>query len=73
MSGGSRRSSSAPWTTGLSVADKRTYVVRWSDEDAEYVATCPDFPSLSWLAPTRAEALKGIEDMVMDVAADAVG
>lgn len=34
--------------------------VHWSEEDEEYVATCPDFPSLSWLAPGPVEALKGL-------------
>lgn len=54
------------------MADGSTYVVRWSVEDGEYVATCPEFPSLSWLAPTRAEALKGIEDLVLEVLSDGV-
>ena len=27
-----------------------TYRVSWSADDAEYVATCAEFPSLSWLA-----------------------
>lgn len=40
------------------------YVVSWSDEDEEYVATTPSYPSLSWLAPTEAEALSGLKDMI---------
>lgn len=26
-----------------------TYRVSWSEEDAEFVATCAEFPGLSWL------------------------
>jgi len=50
--------------------DKYTYRVTWSDEDQEYVGLCTEFPSLSWLAPTRDEALHGVEKLVRDVAAD---
>jgi len=32
--------------------DKYTYRVTWSEEDAEYVGLCAEFPSLSWLAQT---------------------
>lgn len=38
----------------------RHYAVEWSEEDQEYVATCSDYPSLSWLAKTEADALKGL-------------
>jgi hypothetical protein len=34
------------------------YRVAWSPEDGEHVATVAEFPSLSWLAPTQAEALR---------------
>ena len=30
-----------------------TYRVTWSVEDEEFVATCLEFPSLSWLAATQ--------------------
>lgn len=43
---------------------------RWSPEDEEYVGLSTEFPSLSWLAPTRAEALKGIRRLVAEVSAD---
>jgi predicted HicB family RNase H-like nuclease len=49
------------------MADHYTYRVTWSAEDGEFVATCAEFPSLSHLAPTRAEALAGIERLVADV------
>lgn len=50
--------------------DHYTYRVSWSPEDGEYVGTCAEFPSLSWLAKTPAAALSGIARVVADVAAD---
>jgi predicted HicB family RNase H-like nuclease len=50
--------------------DKYTYRVTWSEEDAEYLGLCIEFPSLSWLAATQEEALAGIRTMVADVVAD---
>ncbi|CAI1117633.1 type II toxin-antitoxin system HicB family antitoxin [Serratia fonticola] len=47
-----------------------TYRITWSTEDSEYVGLCTEFPSLSWLAPTRTAALDGIEKLVRDVIAD---
>lgn len=47
-----------------------TYRVAWFPEDGEHVATVVEFPSLSWLVPTQAEALGGIADVVRDVLAD---
>ena len=47
-----------------------TYRVAWSPGDGEHVATVAEFPSLSWLAPTQAEALRGISDVVRDVLTD---
>ncbi len=44
----------------LDPTDKYTYRVLWSDEDEEFVGLCAELPSLSWLAPTREDALKGI-------------
>ncbi len=56
-------------TTGRT-RDKYTYRVTWSDEDDEYVGLCTEFPSLSWVAPTRDDALHGVEILVRDVVAD---
>ena len=50
--------------------DKYTYRVTWSEEDAEYVGLCTEFPSLSWLAQTPEAALKGVSNLVHDVVAD---
>lgn len=34
--------------------------VHWSDDDNEYVATCDEYPSMSWLATDEHEALRGL-------------
>lgn len=47
-----------------------TYRVAWSAEDGEFVATCLEFPSLSWLAATQLDALQGLEAVVRDVVDD---
>ena len=47
-----------------------TYRVSWSADDAEYVATCAEFPSLSWLAGSQVEALQGLHDLLSDVVVD---
>lgn len=47
-----------------------TYRVSWSAEDEEFVATCLELPSLSWLASTQDEALHGLRDLVDDVVKD---
>ena len=50
--------------------DCYTYRVTWSREDNEYVGLCAEFPSLSWLAGTQEEALRGIREVVADVIVD---
>ena len=47
-----------------------TYRVTWSAEDGEFVATCVEFPSLSWLASSQLEALTGLEDLIAETVAD---
>jgi len=47
-----------------------TYRVTWSVEDDEYVASCLEFPSLSWLADTQEAALRGLRDLITDVIDD---
>lgn len=37
------------------------YQVQWSDEDGEFVATCEEYPNLSGLGKTKAEALQELE------------
>lgn len=46
------------------------FKVFWSDEDHEFVATCPLYPSLSWLDEDREEALVGIKTLVADIQKD---
>jgi predicted HicB family RNase H-like nuclease len=46
-----------------------TYRVEWSEEDGEFVATCAEFSSLSWLAESPVAAINGIIVLVHDVAA----
>jgi predicted HicB family RNase H-like nuclease len=53
-----------------SYANHYAYRIEWSKEDGEYVGLCTELPSLSWLAPTHEEALKGIKELVGEVLAD---
>ncbi len=50
--------------------DHYTYRVTWSAEDKEHVGQCVEFPSLSWLAKTPEDALKGIRKTVAEVVKD---
>lgn len=47
-----------------------SYRVTWSAEDDEFVATCVEFPSLSWLAGTQEAALAGVRELVHEVIQD---
>jgi len=47
-----------------------TYRVTYSAEDAEFVATAAEFPSLSWLAEEPAAALQGLTEVVAGVVED---
>ena len=51
-------------------SDRYTYRILWSDEDKEFVGLCAEFPSLSWLASTAEEALKGIRSLVKECVSD---
>ena len=51
-------------------ADLYTYRICWSDEDQEFVGTCAEFPSLSWLEPDPTKAFEGIRQVVKDVLVD---
>lgn len=64
-----RTQDNAPANLG-GAADHYTYRVSWSEEDQEFVATCAEFPSLSHLAGSQAEALEGIGRLIGDVVAD---
>jgi predicted HicB family RNase H-like nuclease len=51
-------------------SNRYTYRVMWSEEDQEFIGLCAEFPSLSWLADTQEQALRGITKLVNDVIAD---
>ena len=51
-------------------SDKYIYRVLWSEEDGEFIGLCAEFPSLSWLAPSAEEALKGIRSVVKECVSD---
>lgn len=46
--------------------DRHNYRVFWSHEDGEYVGTCTEFPSLSWLDRTPELALAGVRKAVAE-------
>src|SRR5688500_7885672 len=50
--------------------DHYTYRVSWSPEDQEHVATCAEFPSLSWLDEPEVEALRGVQRLVRETVED---
>jgi len=50
--------------------DRYTYRVIWSEEDEQYVGLCAEFPSLSWLAGSPEEALRGILKVAATVVKD---
>ncbi len=50
--------------------DKYTYRVMWSEEDSEFIGLCTEFPSLSWLASSSVEALKGIRKVAKECVDD---
>jgi len=46
------------------------YRVDWSEEDQEFVGTCVEFPSLSWLEESQVDALSGIRELVKETIDD---
>lgn len=52
------------------MADRYTYRIAWSPDDDEYVATCAEFPSLSWLDETQEAAFQGMKRLVQQVIDD---
>jgi predicted HicB family RNase H-like nuclease len=56
----------------LPSADHYTYRLTWLADDNEFIATVVEFPSLSWISPTRAEALDGLTALVDEVLHDMV-
>jgi predicted HicB family RNase H-like nuclease len=54
----------------MTMADHYTYRLSWSAEDQEHVATCAEFPGLSWLDEDEVEALRGVQRLVREVVED---
>ncbi len=50
--------------------DHYAYRVRWSPEDAAYVGTVAELPSLSWMSEDQGDAFRGIRQLVADVLDD---
>src|SRR3989339_1535631 len=50
--------------------DKYSYRVTWSEDDAEFVGLCAEFPSLSWLSKSQNAAFKGIRKLVAEALKD---
>jgi predicted HicB family RNase H-like nuclease len=53
-----------------SQVDHYAYRVMWSYEDESFVATCAEFPSLSWLAEEQWPAIEGLEALIVEVIRD---
>lgn len=47
-----------------------SFRVTWSPEDEEFIATCVEFPSLSWLAATPSRPSAGLRSVVKETVAD---
>ncbi len=56
----------------INKTDRYTYRITWTEDDKEYVGSCVEFPSLSWLAETPEAALKGIRIVVHEVLMDMI-
>jgi len=58
-----KRANLTPIPSAMAPASAKI-TVAWSEDDGEYVATHPDYPSLSWLAPTEEQAFAGLERLI---------
>lgn len=54
----------------MTSSDHYTYRLAWSPEDDEYVASCLELPSLSWLDRDPGRALTGLREVVNSEVAD---
>jgi hypothetical protein len=43
-----------------------TFSTKWCSASQEYIATCRQFPNLSWLDPVESEALESIKALVRE-------
>lgn len=51
-------------------ADQYTYSVAWDGNEIQYWAKVAEFPSLSFFADTKQEALDGLRDTVASILED---
>jgi len=61
-----RKPSDPNWEQSL----RYTVRLRWSEEDGEFIATCEEFPSLSFLHTDQWYALSGLRKLICDVLRD---
>jgi hypothetical protein len=54
----------------MTISKKLSVRTFWSEEDREYVATCDEYPSLSWLAVSPEKAVEGLSALVRQVKSD---
>ena len=54
----------------MTMNEKYSYRIIWSDEDQEFVGLCAEFSSLSWLSKTQDGAFQGIRKLVDEVIKD---
>jgi len=50
--------------------EERTYKVLWSVEDEQWVATCDQFASLSWIDDSPSAALDGLLVLLLEIDLD---
>jgi hypothetical protein len=51
-------------------AEECTYETVYSKEEDGYIATCKEFPSLSWIHCKKDKSLEGIKKLVQEVIED---
>ncbi|MDR2896003.1 MAG: type II toxin-antitoxin system HicB family antitoxin [Propionibacteriaceae bacterium] len=51
-------------------ADRYAYRVHWSGDDAAFIATAAEFPSLSWVEDTPTAALAGMVRLAHEVVSE---
>ena len=57
----------------VSITEKYSYNVFWSNKDGEYVGICQEFPSVSWLSPSAGDSYDGIRQIIEDIVEDMIG
>lgn len=47
-------------------------MIKVHQEGDEYIATHPDYPSLSWISESEIEAYEGLRQMILEIKKDFV-